>query len=78
MTDKQEKIAPKSTPRTSKWFEQNKVERVQAFINPKTEPELLEAYLFLVDHYQGKKKEVIANAIMTEYKKMKEEENKNA
>lgn len=74
------KFAPKkrtSTPRTSQWFAENKVERVQAFINPKTEPELLEAYLFLVDHYKGKKKEVIANAIMTLCKKVKEENNRN-
>lgn len=73
MTDKQEKNTPKSTRRTSKWFKENKVERVQQFINPETESELLEAYLFLVDHYNGKKKEAIANAIMTEYKRIKEE-----
>lgn len=67
-----EKETVKSTPRTAKWFDQNKVERVQAFINPKTEPELLEAYLFIVEHYKGKK-EAIAKAIMTEYKKLKNE-----
>jgi hypothetical protein len=66
------KNTPKSTPRTAKWFGENKVERVQAFINPKTEPELLEAYLFLVEHYKGKK-EALAHALMNEYKKVKEE-----
>ena len=66
------KKVSKSTPRTAKWFVENKMERVQAFINPKTEPELLEAYLFLVEHYKGKK-EALANALMNEYKKVKEE-----
>lgn len=59
-----------STERTSKWFKENKTERVQVFINPKTEPELLEAYLYLVEHYGGKK-EAIGNAVIAEYKKLK-------
>lgn len=72
-TKSEETNKPKSTPRTVKWFENNKVERVQGFINPKTEPELLEAYLYLVEHYNGKKKELLANMIMNEYKKIKAE-----
>lgn len=63
-------IAPKSTKRTSKWFGENKVERIQAFINPKTEPDLLEAYLFLVEHYDGKK-EALSKAILAEFKNIK-------
>lgn len=52
-----------------------KLESIQTYINPETEPELYAAYLAIVAHHggeqKGAKKRALAAAIMAEYRNIK-------